>query len=49
LDRILFKLKKVKKIIKGWGYNKVGQTRLRKKVISEQLMDLEQMEENTPL
>jgi hypothetical protein len=41
LDRVLFKLKKVKKFLKGWDYNKSGRSKQRKKLICEQLIDLE--------
>jgi hypothetical protein len=33
LDKILFKLKKVKKFLKGWGFNLSGSRRKRKKEI----------------
>jgi hypothetical protein len=49
LDRVLFKLKKVKKFLKGWGFNKDGSRKKRKKEITEELADLEIMEENAPL
>jgi hypothetical protein len=31
LDRVHFKLKKVRKFLKGWGYNKARQNKKRKK------------------
>jgi hypothetical protein len=49
LDRVLFKLKKVKKILKGWGFNKSGDLKRRKKEINEEILDLENMEEVAPL
>jgi DNA-binding transcriptional MerR regulator len=41
LNRVQFKLKKVKKFLKGWGFNHAGQIRQRKKEINEQLLELE--------
>jgi hypothetical protein len=45
LNRVLFKLKKVKKILKGWGYNRSGSAKLRRKKVESTLFELEQMEE----
>jgi hypothetical protein len=36
LDRVQFKLKKVKRFLKSWGYNKSGQTRKKKMEINEE-------------
>jgi hypothetical protein len=44
LDRILFKLKKVKKYLKGWGFNLSGMRKQRKKVIQDTLEKLEKVE-----
>jgi hypothetical protein len=46
LDRVLFKLKKVKKALKGWGFNLTGFRKKRKQIIQEILMDLEEAEES---
>jgi hypothetical protein len=46
LNRALFKLKKVKKALKGWGYNLSGTRKRRKKEIQEKLCELELMEES---
>jgi hypothetical protein len=48
LSRVLFKLKKVRKILKGWGYNLSG-SRKKRKEIQETLQKLEEMEESSPL
>jgi hypothetical protein len=45
LDRVQFKLKKVKKFLKGWGYNKSGLASKMKKEITEEILHLELMEE----
>jgi hypothetical protein len=45
LDKILFKLKKVKKFLKGWGYNRSGNNRRRRREIESNLCELEQIEE----
>jgi hypothetical protein len=49
LDKVQFKLKKVKKILKGWGFNLAGVQKKRKKGILEELMDLEILEETVGL
>jgi hypothetical protein len=46
LNRVLFKLKKVKKTLKGWGYNLSGARKRRKKEIKDKLSDLELMKES---
>jgi exonuclease III len=45
LDRILFKLKKVKKFLKGWGFNLSGTRKRRKKEVAKEMADLETLEE----
>jgi hypothetical protein len=45
LDRVLFKLKKVKKSLKGWGFNLSGNKKKRMKEIHEEKAALELMEE----
>jgi hypothetical protein len=42
-------MKKVKKFLKGWGFNKVGSEKKRKKDINEEIMPLEEMEEINPV
>jgi hypothetical protein len=49
LDRVLFKLKKVKKFLKWWGYNRSRSANLRRKKVESALFELEQMEEEGPL
>jgi hypothetical protein len=49
LDRILFKIKKVNKYLKGWGFNLSGMRKQRKKDIQENLEKLEVLEELGPL
>jgi hypothetical protein len=49
LDRVLFKLKNVKRFLKGWGFNKSGDLKRRKKEINEEMLDWENMEEVAPL
>jgi hypothetical protein len=49
LSRVLFKLKKVRKFLKGWGYNLSRSRKKRKKEIQETLQKLEEMEESSPL
>jgi hypothetical protein len=49
LDRILFKLKKVKKFLKGWGFNLSGTRKRRKKEVAEEMADLETLEEGNTL
>jgi hypothetical protein len=49
LDNVLFKLKKVKKFLKGWGFNKAGNAKKRKREINEEIMNLKMMEELGPL
>jgi hypothetical protein len=49
LDKILFKLGKVKQYLKGWGFNLSGSRKKRKQVILDLLMGLEEMEEARPL
>jgi hypothetical protein len=45
LDRVLFKLKKVKRFLKGWEFNLDGSRRKRKKEIMDKLTTLETLEE----
>jgi hypothetical protein len=45
LDRVLFKLKKVKRFLKGWEFNLDGSRRKRKKEIMDKLATLETGEE----
>jgi hypothetical protein len=49
LDKVLFKLKKVKKSLKGWGYNLSESRKKRKKEIQDSLAVLEELEERGPL
>jgi hypothetical protein len=49
LNRVQFKLKKVNKFHKGWGFNRVGSYKQRKKPISEELLVIEQIEEKHSL
>jgi hypothetical protein len=46
LDKILFKLKKVKRFLKCWGFNLAGSRKERKMQIQNEVKDLEIMEEN---
>jgi hypothetical protein len=48
LDRVLFRMKKVKKFLKGWGFNKAGSEKKRKKDINEEIIFLEELEEINP-
>jgi hypothetical protein len=45
LFTVLFKLKKVKKALKGWGFNVSGARKQKKKRLMEEISDLELMEE----
>jgi hypothetical protein len=47
LDKILFKLKKVNFVLKGWGFNLSGSRKKRKKEIQDGIADLE-AEESGP-
>jgi hypothetical protein len=38
----MFKLKKVKKFLKGWGYNLAGNRKKRKKEIENLILELEE-------
>jgi hypothetical protein len=49
LDKVLFKLKKVKNFLKGWGFNLAGNRKKRKKEIENLIMELEEQEECGPL
>jgi hypothetical protein len=49
LDRVLFKLKKVKRFLKGWGYNLAGSMKERKLEIEKLIKELEDQEESGPL
>jgi hypothetical protein len=46
---VLFKLKKVKRFLKRWGFNLVDPGRKRKKEIMEKLVAMENLEEMCPL
>jgi hypothetical protein len=41
LDKVHFKLKKIKKVLKGWGFNLSGSRKQKKKEIIEEIVDLE--------
>jgi hypothetical protein len=45
LNKFLFKLKKVKKALKGWGFNLARSRKQKKKEIIEEIADLELLEE----
>jgi hypothetical protein len=45
LDRVQFKLKKVRKFLKGWGYNRARASKKRKKEISIEIGKLKLLEE----
>jgi argonaute-like protein implicated in RNA metabolism and viral defense len=45
LDRVLFKLNKIKRFMKGWGFNLSGARKKRKQDLYEIMADLETMEE----
>jgi hypothetical protein len=49
LDKILQKLKLLKQYFKGWGFNLQGELRKKKASISDELTDLENIEENVGL
>jgi hypothetical protein len=49
LDKVQFKLKKVKKYLKGWGFNPDSNRKKRKVQIQNELKDLEIIEENGSL
>jgi hypothetical protein len=49
LDRVQFKLKKVKKYLEGWGFNISGARKKRKHNIQEELRDLEIIEQHGAL
>jgi hypothetical protein len=49
LDKVQFKLKKVKKFLKWWGFNLAGAQKKRMKEIQEEQMDLELLEETVGL
>jgi hypothetical protein len=49
LDKVHFKLGKVRKFLKGWGYNMAGMVKKRKKEIVEDLEIIEQKEDAGPL
>jgi hypothetical protein len=42
LDRVLFKLKKVMKFLKGWGYNLAGSRKNKKQEIERLIMEMEE-------
>jgi hypothetical protein len=45
LDKVLFKLKKVRKIMKGWSFNLAESRKKKKKDLLEEIADLELQEE----
>lgn len=47
LDRVQFKLKKVKRYVKGWGYNLARNMKRRKAEIHEELSKMEAIEEES--
>ena len=49
IDVLNIKLKQFKKFFKGWGSDKFGHTKKRKKVIKDELASIEAMEEQGPL
>ena len=49
IDVLNIKLKRFKKFFKGWGSDKFGHTKKRKKVIKDELASIEAMEEQGPL
>jgi hypothetical protein len=49
LDKVHFKLGKVRKFLKGWGYNRAGMVKKMKKEIVEDLEIIEQKEDAGPL
>jgi hypothetical protein len=46
LDKVLFKLKKEKNFLKGWGFNKAGSNKKRMKEIEDEMLKLEILEED---
>ena len=46
LDRIQIKLKRFKQFFKGWGFNRQGEQKAKKKAMHEELLSLEQLEED---
>jgi hypothetical protein len=46
---VLFKLKKVKRFLKRWGFNLAGSRKKKKKEIMEKLVAMENLEEMCPL
>lgn len=49
LDKVQFKLKKIKKFFKGWGFNLAGNRKKRKGEIHDELARLEMLEETSDL
>ena len=49
LDRIQSKLKRFKQFFKGWGFNRQGEQKVRKRKMEEELLKLEQLEEQENL
>jgi hypothetical protein len=49
LDGVLFKFKKVKNFLKGWGFNKAGSNKKRRKEIENEILRLELLEEDGKL
>jgi hypothetical protein len=49
LDMFLFRLKKVKQFLKGWGFNLSSSKKKRKQLIQDLLCQLEMIEETCPL
>lgn len=49
LDKVQFKLKKIKKFFKGWGFNLAGSVKKKKNEIHNELAQLERLEEDDML
>jgi DNA-binding transcriptional MerR regulator len=45
--RVQFKLKKIRKFLKGWGFNRAGNKKKRKREINEELDKLEKRKKQT--
>jgi hypothetical protein len=49
LERVLFKLKKVKRFLKGWDFNLSSNRKKRKQEIERLIMEVEEQEESGSL
>lgn len=49
LDRIQLKLKKFKQYFKGWGHNKLGEQKKKRKLLQDELAVLEELDEDNLL